>query len=241
MIKTIFILWFQGFENAPYLVKRCVESWKYYNKDWNIILLDRTNLIEYIDISTRIDLTNKQLLLAHESDIIRLCLLEKYGGVWADATLFCNKPLDNWLPEYATKEFFAYSRPWPNLIISVWFFYSDVNSYIIKTWLDSLINYYKPRMKAHTYHIITYIFENLSKYNYLFKTRWNDITKISAIPCIYIQKKGFENQIDFEFKNHISCKQTPVYKLTYKDVHAEFNYNDININLSYLLSTIKNN
>jgi mannosyltransferase OCH1-like enzyme len=50
MIKTIFILWFQGFDNAPIIVKKCVDSWKHYNPDWNIILLDHTNLCKYIDL-----------------------------------------------------------------------------------------------------------------------------------------------------------------------------------------------
>ena len=239
MIKNIFILWFQGFENAPYVVKKCVESWKFYNKDWNIILLDRNNLINYINIKDHIDLTNKQLLLAHESDIIRLCILLKHGGVWADSTLFCNKPLDKWLPEHATKQFFAFDRPWPNLIINVWFLYSDIDSYIVKKWLESLIKYYKPRIKAHTYHIITFLFDNLQKYDYMFRTKWNEVIKISGIPCRYIQEKGFLNQIDFDFKNHINSKDTPVYKLTYKEIDPDFNFKDINLNLSYLLSTIK--
>ena len=35
---TIYILWFQGFDNAPLLVKNCVQSWKHYNPDWNIVI-----------------------------------------------------------------------------------------------------------------------------------------------------------------------------------------------------------
>ena len=108
MIKIIYILWFQGFDNAPYIVNKCVESWKYYNKDWKIILLDRTNINQYIKIEQYIDLSSKKLLLAHESDIIRLCLLKEHGGLWVDSTLFCNKPLDEWFPDNCKNGFFAF-------------------------------------------------------------------------------------------------------------------------------------
>ena len=57
MIKDIYILWYQGFDEAPDLVNKCVKSWKYYNPDWNIILLDETNYDKYTDI--KFDLTKK--------------------------------------------------------------------------------------------------------------------------------------------------------------------------------------
>jgi len=38
---SIFILWFQGFENAPNPVKYCVESWKFYTFQSPIYRLQR--------------------------------------------------------------------------------------------------------------------------------------------------------------------------------------------------------
>ena len=48
--KHIFILWFQGFENAPFIVKKCLESWKLKNPTWKIIELDDNNISDYINI-----------------------------------------------------------------------------------------------------------------------------------------------------------------------------------------------
>lgn len=239
MIKIIYILWFQGFDNAPYIVKKCLESWKYYNKDWKIVILDRTNISNYITLENYIDLSNKKLLLAHESDIIRLCILKEHGGLWVDSTLFCTKPLDEWLPILCTSGFFAFDRPWPNLIINVWFIYGDRNSYIINKWLESTIKYYKPRQQAHTYHIYTYLFEDLTKDNYLFQKIYKTVPKISGIPCRYVQVKGMFNTIDLEYKNIIKNKETPVFKLTYKDVDPNTNFNNTNLNLPYLFKTIE--
>merc|ERR1740123_1194005 len=46
---------------------------------------------------------------AAESDLLRLALLAFYGGVWADSTMLCRRPLDSWLPEAAASGFFAYA------------------------------------------------------------------------------------------------------------------------------------
>ena len=39
----------------------------------------------------------KDITLQSRSDIIRLALLNRYGGVWADSTMLCLEPLDRWL------------------------------------------------------------------------------------------------------------------------------------------------
>ena len=97
MIKTIYILWFQGFDNAPEIVKKCVQSWKYYNPDWTIILLDNTNLNNYITLENYIiDIHNKNINHTALSDIIRVIFLKLYGGLWVDSTTFCNRPLNEW-------------------------------------------------------------------------------------------------------------------------------------------------
>ena len=45
---------------------------------------------------------------AAESDLLRLYLLNKYGGVWVDSTNLCRRPLDDWLPSAARQGFFAF-------------------------------------------------------------------------------------------------------------------------------------
>jgi dTDP-4-dehydrorhamnose reductase len=40
MIKKIYFFWYQGINDAPYIVKKCLESWyKYNSDDWEIIML----------------------------------------------------------------------------------------------------------------------------------------------------------------------------------------------------------
>ena len=70
MIKTIWILWFQGFENAPQVVKTCLKSWKRYNSDWNIIELDENNLEKYRIRNWEPENSDKGINCDYKKDVI---------------------------------------------------------------------------------------------------------------------------------------------------------------------------
>ena len=40
--------------------------------------------------------------LAHYADLLRLVLLDKFGGIWTDATTLCFQPLSSWMPPAVT-------------------------------------------------------------------------------------------------------------------------------------------
>ena len=88
----IFSLWLQGYELAPELVKRTIDSQKNYASKfgYEYILLDQTNLYEYVKLPTHIvkKYQEKKIDFIKYSDIIRTVLLSNYGGVWLDATIY---------------------------------------------------------------------------------------------------------------------------------------------------------
>jgi mannosyltransferase OCH1-like enzyme len=105
--KKIWFLWYQGLAEAPLVVKKCYESWQKYNPDWEVIFLDENNLKDYITHSLPPEKLS-QLSKNHQSDLLRVELLAKYGGVWVDATCLCQIPLDEWLENYNQAGFFAF-------------------------------------------------------------------------------------------------------------------------------------
>ena len=109
---NIYILWFQGLSQAPEIVQWCVHSWKKYNPDWTIIVLDYDNLHKYVDL--RKVMYDKDIELCHLADIVRMILLRDHGGLWVDATSFCNKPLKDWFLPYMVEGFFAFDRYRPD-------------------------------------------------------------------------------------------------------------------------------
>jgi len=123
--KLIWILWYQGIDEAPDLVRRCISSWKLHNPDWKVIFLDKNSLEEYISMRDFIDINRKDITIQKVSNLIRINLLAKYGGVWADATCFCCMPLNNWLYGYVKSGFFAFRDPGRDRILSSWFLVSS--------------------------------------------------------------------------------------------------------------------
>lgn len=135
--QIIWFLWLQGLNNAPFVVTRCYESWVKHNPGWQIIFLDETTIKDYTSLEF------KQITKQAFSDILRINLLAQYGGVWADATCFCAKPLDSWLPDHVKSGFFAFERPGPDRMISSWFIASAVSNHITSTLRELVLNYWR--------------------------------------------------------------------------------------------------
>ena len=239
MIKTIYIVWFQGFGNAPEIVKKCVHSWRYYNPDWNIELIDDENLINFFDLESYVS-NYKTINKTALSDIVRIILLKLYGGLWVDATTFCNKPLNSWLPNYINEGFFAFDKPATDRLLSSWFLYSDKNNYIIDQWFIKTIEYYKHHDNPDTYFWFHYLFGELYNQDDRFKEMWEKVIKLSANGDgpHYLQEQGMCKKLSIKNKCDIDSKVTPLYKLTYKCNFPEY---DETIMLYYLYTTINCN
>lgn len=238
MIKNIFICWFQGFDNAPVIVQKCLQSWIHYNPSWSIIKLDNTNLSEYVDLDKFID---PQISKNHLSDIIRIMILNRYGGVWVDATTFCNRPLDEWLGPNIKSGFFAFERPNHEILIASWFIYSDPGNYITNEWEKITLSTFAQN-KQPIYLIIHYLFNHLYSNDQKFKEILDTIPKLpsnlsnNGIGPHFIQTIGMFNNITDGLISYIQSKMTPFFKLTYKcDFQNE--YHDKTI-VHYLFSTL---
>ena len=251
--KTIYILWLQGFDNAPEIVKICLISWIEKNPSWNIVLLDETSLTNYINIEHICK--SKTISKASLSDIIRITLLKQYGGLWVDATTYCTKPLDHWLTDYTATGFFAFNfekdnNSLPDRLISSWFLYAEKGNYIIDCWHKQSMQYCQDTSiighndaistkekwlnnnhEAH-YFWFHYIFEDLYKANTQFKEIWDNSLKLSEKGPHFIQRSGMLYQLTDNVKNHIDLKKAPLYKLTYRFDEVKYNHAS---NLYYLL------
>lgn len=154
MIRDIYILWLQGFDEAPEVVRLCVRSWKIHNPTWTIHLIDETNLGQYVNLNEFSEFTEDRISKTALSDLIRLSILEKHGGLWVDATVFCVKPLDDWIEKYYRPEngFVAYaSDPNTELIIGSWFLLADIGNLVITKWKAAALEYCLEAVKVGKY------------------------------------------------------------------------------------------
>ncbi len=146
--KIIWTFWDQP--ERPFLVDRCIKSWRQYNPEWELRLLDRDTALRLVDMTAFQD--RPDIPLQMFTDILRLKLLLKYGGVWVDATLFCTQALDQWLPNYYENDFFAFSCQRPDRLMTLWFLAGTTNNPLFATWAEAVFSFWEShRFRPYSY------------------------------------------------------------------------------------------
>eukprot|EP00756_Hemistasia_phaeocysticola_P003583 Hpha_TRINITY_DN12318_c0_g1::TRINITY_DN12318_c0_g1_i6::g.155969::m.155969 len=85
--RVIWGYWAQGEAEMPALQRLCVETWRRRNPGWDVRVLCRRTVWDYLGES---DLPNRwREVRSHQlaSDAVRLALLARYGGVYMDAAI----------------------------------------------------------------------------------------------------------------------------------------------------------
>ena len=89
--KTIWTFWNEP--ELPDFYRKCVNSWRAMNPEYQVNVLHPENLHEF---------TNPDVLTLHPfcddvrmlADIVRLRVLSEHGGIWIDTAIICNRSLD---------------------------------------------------------------------------------------------------------------------------------------------------
>ena len=132
--RRIWTYWHQGWGNAPGVVQRCATTWQRRNPGWVVHKLDAASEVVREALPPAVD--DVRPALPARSDLLRLGLLAKYGGVWADATLWCARPLDAWIHKVATPSgFFGYDRPSCDRPVDSWLLAARPGSLVVVRWL----------------------------------------------------------------------------------------------------------
>lgn len=94
--NKIWMCWWQGVDNAPEIVKTCVDSVRRNAGNREVILITEDNVSDYIVFPDWILEKVKKGIITRTnlSDLLRLSLLASYGGIWLDATFFCTGSLN---------------------------------------------------------------------------------------------------------------------------------------------------
>lgn len=105
--KVIWQYWAQGYDEVPSVVKECLDSVDRWRGEYRVIRLHDGNISDYIELPDYIQTVRGNVSKAYFSDLLRVCLLSVYGGLWLDATVLLSAPI----PDYISAEdFFLYQR-----------------------------------------------------------------------------------------------------------------------------------
>jgi hypothetical protein len=147
-VKIPKMIWTYWEGDPPEIVNKCIETWKSHNPDIIVVILNNESIIRYLP-----DLKISELKLIDTSqrlsDIIRVNILAKYGGIWSDASIICKRSYDYifdiqqetsvefigyYLDLFTKKEYLDYSP-----VIENWFFACVPNSKLMVDWRNKLM------------------------------------------------------------------------------------------------------
>ena len=123
--------------NIPGYIKLCIRTWQIIFPNKKIVILDYSNLYQYLRPSLISKILCKKMSMKAQSDAIRVAILKTYGGIWMDAdTILINSSF--------IKRFYGYE--FGTLSYYIGFIYASKNSIFISKWLRKIIkkvNIYK--------------------------------------------------------------------------------------------------
>lgn len=218
--KNIWVCWLQGEENAPQLVKNCIESIRCHSSGHEVIMINRDNFNRYVDIPNYVlDKYDKGIIShAHFSDIIRMSLLCAHGGIWIDATVFCSRDLPDTIFNkvfFSCKSTFAETNyisgmQWTSFILG-----GKRNSLFYRYILDFYFQYWKNENYAIDYLFMDYMIylaynniKNIKKaidQNEINNTRRDELYNI------------FNQEFSLDKYNDLLESDTYLYKLSWRE------------------------
>lgn len=220
----IWVFWWQGYDNMPQLVLKCYESIINNCNNHDVNLITKNNYDDYVDIPNYIieKLNNGTISITHFSDVLRVTLLNKYGGCWIDATVYVSSQIPEEVfnyPIYSRKISESTVYNGKNISKGRWSTYllAGYKGCILFKWLENyFFNYWKYHDTVIDYALFDYVIaigvENILPIKNL----------ILDIPVNNLQIHELQNKLNDEFveEDYIKmCSDTVFHKLSWK-----FNY-----------------
>ncbi|OLA74538.1 MAG: hypothetical protein BHW62_02615 [Acinetobacter sp. CAG:196_36_41] len=87
----LFTFW-EPKEKMPAYIGLCMQTWKKFLPECEVVLLDYSNLEEWLGKDVYDEILFRDFSLPKQADAIRCALLKKYGGLWLDADTILTSP-----------------------------------------------------------------------------------------------------------------------------------------------------
>ena len=216
----VWICWWQGYDNAPDLVKMCRAN--LYNvldlSEFQIVEITFENLKDYIDFPGWIwEKYNSGIITKTQlSDLLRCGLLYYYGGLWMDTTYYLTKPLSaEMLEEKDLYTLHLDEFEGINISQGRWamnFLYTKKGHLLPQFVLNAFYYYYAAYNELYDYFMVDYFARML--YNYVDHIREEiDLLLPEQPKCFLLQTVLNEPYPNEEFEN--AKETTSIYKLNY--------------------------
>lgn len=222
--SIIWVCWLTGENDAPILVKNCINSIRKHSNNHKVILITLDNYSEYIELPDYIVEKYKKGIIgpAHFSDIVRMVLLRDYGGLWLDATIYCTKDLPEEIFKYpffscksnVEESNFISKLKWTSFVLGG-FKESLFFSFMVELYFE----YWKKSGHIIDYLLIDYIIvladKNIKGIHYLLENL--PVNNLNRDELVSI----FNNKFNIEEYLKIVKSETYLYKLSWREKFYE--------------------
>ncbi|WP_350347817.1 capsular polysaccharide synthesis protein [Agromyces sp. G08B096] len=169
-------------DEAPPLVRACLDQLERVHPD--ACILDATTVDEVAPIAPEAAAALADHP-AQRSDLIRVTLLERYGGIWVDATAFAPEPLADRVAPLLDAG--ALYLRWPGNEVSNWFIAARRGNPLIALQRAALERWWRERGDLPDYFLYHRIFEALRTLDPDARRIARRMPKVSTIPSHLLQ------------------------------------------------------
>ena len=222
----IWVCWWQGKEGMSDTVNICYHSILKNAGRHKVNLITIENYKNYLEFPDHImkKIEEGKISLALLSDALRLLLLEKYGGLWLDATIFVSFPIDClnlstsfWSPKWKNDKKY-YNK---ELKLSMSIMYSPPNGSIFLSYLkDCLFECLKTHDKLFAYLWYEYFteigYENIPA----IRKELDDEISFSKYGPYYFYDYCW-NEYDEKLWKELS-NNYPFHRISHKEIYPKF-------------------
>ncbi|MGP5221896.1 capsular polysaccharide synthesis protein [Psychrobacter celer] len=242
--KIIWQYWAQGVENAKDTAKLCFASVDKYKGDYEVIRITDANIDEYLDLPEFIKekRKNSEFRPVFFSDLLRVLLINVYGGIWLDASILLTDDIPT---KYENYDFFMFSRD-PDSVNKDWgkgdqhFYFSWREEFKVKHLNSIMYGHEKSELSSVMLDLLLYFWKNEEEipHYFFFQIMMNELKDMNVIDFNFPAEDDtlphlLQTKMNKKFKleeYQFIKTQTALHKLS---LHEELKEKDILGNLTY--------
>lgn len=185
--KIIWQYWAQGVENAKDTAKLCFASVDKYKGDYEVIRITDANIDEYLDLPEFIKekRKNPEFRPVFFSDLLRVLLINVYGGIWLDASILLTADIPT---KYEDYDFFMFSRD-VNSVNKNWgkgdqhFYFSWREDFKVKHLSSIMYGHKKSELSSVMLDLLLYFWKNEEEipHYFFFQIMINELKDMNVI------------------------------------------------------------
>lgn len=233
--KIIWQYWAQGFEGElPEVVKCCLESVDKYKGEYEVIRLSDDTISQYVDIPDYIwEKRGHGFSVTAFSNVLRLALLDTYGGVWLDSTVLLTGEIPDYLAE---NDYFMFQRDESEVNKKYWegtyaYYFGWGKDYKVRVLTSIVYSKAGSRFIDDYLNLLLYVWKVNEKYPFYFTFQilYNQLVSsgMTAPACEIVNDcpPHYLMQIINDPSSSVTVRETldvsPMHKLTYKNIDLD--------------------